>query len=251
MPAEQSIFQHSERIPYAEPVPNTRTWQFVEVDITDSVKKLNDPGPYPGFANSSVKKRGRSLGSSPNHRRDHHKDKARRDARQSTRDITETPTCPSVLPNSHIPPTPSKPEEGTLTQYRTESNKIGVGDLGTEPQAVSLSPEPRYTAKRRTAPIPPSPEYSLFPKQSYRQSQSQSYNRQPIPPNPAHSESVRRSLPQQRQLSALPLPRIKIAAPNSLHQTRDACRLGHRHQRIKKTVLLKPRLDSGPCHRSN
>ncbi|KAK3329742.1 hypothetical protein B0H66DRAFT_541949 [Apodospora peruviana] len=90
---------------------------------------------------------------------------------------------------------PLKPRSES-TQQRTNMGNGRIGEGGKKPQAAEPSQEKAFAIKRR--PVPDSPP----PKQDYQQSPQTQDNRL-IPTDSSHSESVRRSLSQQQQLSSL------------------------------------------------
>ena len=191
-----------ERIPDAVPV----AWQPEEADIRNSVKNLNDNGPYPLFpksATSTSQENDRCLGSP-----------SRRVCGQGSKDV-EHGARQAV---NHTPTrSPSKPD-ARAAQQRLGSKDAGVENTREIPQGGRKNQEAQATSKQRPAPLPPGPQYSIFPKQSYRRSQAS--DRKSIPPGPSHSESVRRSLSQQRQLAALIPPETQgtSARPNPPYQ---------------------------------
>lgn len=178
------------------------TWQPAEVDIRNSVNDLNDPGPYSLFpkAVDSPARTPRRSGSPSKHRRgqDNNKKPENCVGQSSTTDDAEgRPYC-GALPTSTIR-SPCRKEKNQAPTKPVEGQDTRVVDSVEEVPAQ----EPPSAIKRRPRPIPaPGPQYSLFPKQSYR-GRSQSSEKPSNKPDPAHEESVRRGLYQQQTLSAL------------------------------------------------
>ncbi|KAK3335389.1 hypothetical protein B0T19DRAFT_406282 [Cercophora scortea] len=176
-------------------------WQ--EAETRNSVKDRKDNGPYPLFARhcpSSSQDGARCLGSPSKRRRSSPKKPIEKDARQAVGQTTQDRPYWGALPQS---PARSPPESSArAAQPRLQSGHAQPGAGDEESLANSAKQEGHFSIKRRPVPTgPTSPRYLVFPKPPSQQ----------IPPGLdsrlgttiSRSESVRRSLSQQRRLSSL------------------------------------------------
>ncbi|KAK0630057.1 hypothetical protein B0T17DRAFT_208954 [Bombardia bombarda] len=181
------------------------TWE--EVDIRNTVKHSKDNGPYPPFIKhdaSFSQEDSRCLGSPSRRRRAPPPSKTdfRDEARQSVRRLAEHRPYWGELPRSPIP-SPQKPGAMNIQHQRAAAGYIRPnGPFIEKPRFNDAVPEAQFTIRRRPVPSGPAPaRYSVFPRPASRQRPPSV--EQPTLANPVNSESVRRSLSQQQQLSSL------------------------------------------------